>query len=234
MASPEMALRKRQQIANANRTMFIWVAAVSAVVGIAIVGSVFLVQQALFNEKVLKVKSTTASTLRKNNSAIPELENQVRQMNTNQGLIDSMAPNQTQPIRVVLDALPSEANSPAFGSSLQAKFLNDPALKIESLNIDPVAGVESQTDNSVVNASGSAKTDDSSHEIVFSFSVSTDGNNASALKDLLRKLERSIRAIDITSLKIESQSTRIVLSVDGRAFYEPAKTVELKEKTVKP
>jgi hypothetical protein len=234
MASQEMALRKRQQIANANRTMFMWVAIVSALVGIAIVGSIFLFQQAMFNEKVLKLKSTTASTLRANNRAIPELENQVRQMNTNQALTDSMAPNQTQPIRVVLDALPSDANSPAFGSSLQAKFLDDPALKIESLNVDPVAGVESQTDNGVVNASGTGIADASSHEITFRFSVSTDINNVSALKTLLQKLERSIRAIDPTSVKVETQGARIVLSVEGRAFYEPAKTVELKEKTVKP
>jgi len=233
MASQEMALRKRQQIANANRTMFMWVAIVSALVGIAIVGSVFLFQQAMFNEKVLKLKSTTASTLRSNNKAIPELENQVREMNTNQALTDAMAPNQTQPIRVVLDALPSDANSPAFGSSLQSKFLDDPALKIESLNVDPVAGVESQTDSSVVNAS-SSDTKNSEHEITFRFSVSTDINNVSALKALLQKLERSIRAIDLTSLKIETQGARIVLSVEGRAFYEPAKTVELKEKTVKP
>jgi len=233
MASQEMALRKRQQIANANRTMFMWVAIVSALVGIAIVGSIFLFQQAMFNEKVLKVKSTTASTLRANNKAIPELENQVREMNTNQALTDSMAPNQTQPIRVVLDALPSDANSPAFGSSLQAKFLDDPALKIESLNVDPVVGVESQTDTGVVNASSSSA-DRASHEITFRFSVSTDINNVSALKTLLQKLERSIRAIDPTSLKVETQGARIVLSVEGRAFYEPAKTVELKEKTVKP
>jgi hypothetical protein len=233
MASPEMALRKRQQIANANRTMFMWVAIVSALVGIAIVGSIFLFQQAMFNEKVLKLKSTTASTLRSNNKAIPELENQVREMNTNQALTDAMAPNQTQPIRVVLDALPSDANSPAFGSSLQAKFLNDPALKIESLNVDPVVGVESQTDSSVVNASRSDSSDNT-HEITFRFSVSTDINNVSALKALLQKLERSIRAIDPTSLKIETQGARILLSVEGRAFYEPAKTVELKEKTVKP
>jgi hypothetical protein len=233
MAGQEMALRKRQQIANANRMMFMWVAAISAVVGIAIVGSIFLFQKASFNEKVLTAKANTASTLHKNNQAIPELENQIREMNTNQALTDSMAPNQTQPIRVVLDALPSDANSSALGSSLQERFLNDPALKIESLSVDPVAGVESQSAGSVENASSTAS-DDSAHEITFRFSVSADIGNANALKDLLRKLERSIRAIDITTLKIETQGNRLLLVVDGRAFYEPAKTVELREKVIKP
>lgn len=234
MASQEMALRKRQQIANANRMMFTWVAAISAVVGISIVGSVFLFQKATFNEEVLQLKSKTASTLRANNSIIPELEDEVRQMNTNQALIDSMAPNQTQPIRVVLDALPSDANSSAFGASLQEKFLNDPALKVESLTVDPVAGVESQSAANVENAAAVTNDDDAAHEVTFRFSASVDSANASALKDLLQRLERSIRAIDLLTLKIETQGNRLLLIVEGRAFYEPAKTVELKEKTVKP
>jgi hypothetical protein len=234
MATPEMALRKRQQIANANRMMFIWVAAISAVVGISIVGSVFLFQKATFNEKVLNLKSKTASTLRANNNAIPQLENAVRQMNTNQALIDSMAPNQTQPIRVVLDALPSDANSSAFGASLQEKFLNDPALKIESLTVDPVLGVESQAAENVENATTATDDESVAHEITFRFSASADISNANALRDLLQRLERSIRAIDLLTLKIETQGNRLLLIVEGRAFYEPAKTVTLKEKTVKP
>lgn len=229
-----MALRKRQQIANANRMMFIWVAAISAVVGIAIVSSVFLFQKASFNEKVLGVKAKTASTLRANNKAVGDLEKQIRVLNTNQALKDSMAPNQTQPIRVVLDALPSDANSSAFGASLQEKFLNDSALKIESLTVDPVAGVESQDAGNVENAASVSETDGENHEITFRFSVSSDANNATALKNLLQKLERSIRAIDISTLKVETQGSRLLLAVEGRAFYEPAKTVELKEKTVKP
>lgn len=234
MASQEMALRKRQQIANANRTMFIWVAAISAVIGIAIVTSVFLFQKATFNEKVLSVKSKTASTLRANNAAIDDLEKEIRVLNTNQALKNSMAPNQTQPIRVVLDALPSDANSSAFGASLQEKFLNDPALKIESLTVDPVAGIESQSATNVENAASKSKNTDAASEITFRFAISADATNASALKDLLQKLERSIRAIDIRSLKIETQGNRLLLAVEGRAYYEPAKTVELKEKTVKP
>lgn len=234
MATQEMALRKRQQIANANRMMFIWVAAISAVVGIAIVSSVFLFQKATFNEKILGVKSKTASTLRANNNAVKGLEEEIKVLNTNQALKDAKAPNQNHPVRVVLDALPSDANSSAFGASLQEKFLNDPALKIESLTVDPVAGVESQAAANVENAASVVDTADTAHEITFRFSVSADANNPSALKDMLQRLERSIRAIDILTLKIESQGNRLLLAVEGRAFYEPAKTVELKEKTVKP
>ncbi|HTJ73646.1 MAG TPA: hypothetical protein VL481_03585 [Verrucomicrobiae bacterium] len=232
MAAQDVALRKRQQIANANRMMFTWVAVISAVVGIAIVVSLFLLQKAWFNEKVLAEKSKTASTLVHNNEVIGQLKDEVRVLNTNDALKSAMAPGESEPVQVVLDALPSEANSSAFGSSLQEKFLNDPALTIESLNVDPVAGVESQSDSNVQDASTTAGTGE--NQITFRFAVSTDVNNASVLKRLLQKLERSIRAIDITTLAVETQGTKLVLTVDGNAFYEPAKTVELKDKTVKP
>jgi hypothetical protein len=238
MATQDTAIRKRQQISNANRMMFIWVAAISALVGIALVASVFLLQKAWFNEKILAEKSKTAATLTKNNQVIGDLKDQIRVLNTNEALKSAMAPGESQPVQVVLDALPSDANSSAFGASLQQKFLNDSALTIESLNVDPVVGVESQTTNSnIQNASASntsTNTSSASNQITFKFSVSTDASNASALKSLLQRIERSIRTIDITSLTIETQDTRLVLTVSGNAFYEPAKTVQLKDETVKP
>ena len=234
MAVQDAAIRKRQQIANANRMMFIWVAAVSVIVGIAIVGSLFLVQKAWFNEKILAEKATTAGTLTKNNEVIDDLKNQIRVLNTNEALKSSMVSGESQPVQVVLDALPADANSSALGSSLQEKFLNGSGLTIESLNVDPVAGIESQTAQNVQDASKSSAVATVSNQINFRFSVSTGVNNASALKELLQKLERSIRAIDITTMTIETQGARLVLGVEGHAYYEPAKTVELKDKTVKP
>ena len=228
------AIRKRQQIAKANRTMFIWVAGVSAIVGIAIVASLFLLQKAWFNEKVLAEKGATSSTLIDNNKVIEELKNQIRVLNTNDALRSSMIQGESQPIQVVLDALPSDANSSALGSSLQEKFLNGSGLTIESLNVDPVQGVESRDEN-VKDASrpNSSDANGETNKITFRFSVSTGVNNVSAFKELLQKLERSIRAVDVTALSVETQGSRIILTVDGRAFYQPAKTVELKDKTVR-
>jgi len=232
MATQETALRKRQQIARANRMMFLWVAGASVVVGIAIVVSLFLVQKAWFNEKVLAEKARTASVLVDNNDVIEDLKDEIRVLNTNEALRSAMANGETQPIQVVLDALPADANSSALGSSLQERFLNDPALTIESLSVDPVAGVESLGDANVQDALSADN--ESDFQINFRFSVSTGVDNASALKSLLQRLERSIRAMNITMLTIETQGNRLILSVEGHAFYEPARTVELKDKTVTP
>jgi hypothetical protein len=237
MAVQEVALRKRQQISKANRTMFLWVAASSALVGIGIVVAVLLTQRALFNEKILGVKATTLTTLEKNIKNVDTLKQQIRVMNTNQALTDAMVPGETQPIRVVLDALPSDANSSAFGSSLQEYFLKDPSLQIEAFNVDVVPGVESQdpsTATTQVAAPVAGTNAPASNTINFSFSVSTDAANISALKTLLQKLERSIRTINVLAVSVEMQSNRIVLKVSGEAYYEPAMTVQLKDQVVKP
>lgn len=220
------ALRKRTQIAKANRTMLLWIAASSAIVGSALVIAFFLGQKLVYNEKVLAEKDKTVSILKFNNAAVPDLEAQVRVLDTNEALASAKAKDNDQTIQVILDALPSDANYLALGGSLQKKLLTGiSGLTLESLQVDPVIGVEILSDGSVQDASAS----DLDNQITFQFSVS---GSQTALRRVLTNLERSIRAIDITSLRIESQGSVQLMSVEARAFYEPARTIELYDKVV--
>jgi cell division protein FtsL len=226
----EAAIRKRSQISKANRTMFFWVAGASAFVGIALVVSIFLIQKIAFNERVLAAKDETVTRLNDNNKNITELESQVRALDSNELLINAKANPGDQAIQVILDALPSEANSLALGASLQNKLLNNiPGLTLESLQVDPVAGIESLSSVNDTGITGSTGTDGQS-QITFKFAASGD---EAALKQVLIRLEHSIRAIDVQTLHIESQGTARILSVTGRAFYEPTRIVELKDKVIK-
>ena len=220
------ALRKRQQIAGANRTMFFWVAGASVILGAALVISIFLVQKLLFNERVLAQKQKTASTLSENLDSINELKDKVRVLNTNAALKSTMTPDEQEPIQVVLDALPSAANPTAVGDSLQQKFLSDEGLKLESLTVDPVGGTED----------GAATTETTGQNTIgFHFTVTSSDVNT--IKTLLQKIERSIRTFDITTVKLDVQSNgdaAYSLSVDGVAFYQPAVNANLKETTISP
>jgi hypothetical protein len=231
MKPNDTALRKRTQISQANKTMFLWIAGASALVGFALVASIFLAQKLLFNEKILIEKNKTVSTLNADNKVVSDLETQVRVLDTNTDLAKVKANESDQTIQVILDALPSDANSLALGASLQNKLLaNIPGLTLESLAVDPVQGIESLGDPSVQSAS-STSTTTGDNEITFRFSVS---GNQTALLAALTNLERSIRTIDITHLQIENQGTSQVMTVQGRAFYEPVKNVSLYDKVVKP
>lgn len=230
MKPNDVAIRKRTQIAKANKTMFLWIAIASALVGSAIVVSFFLAQKALFNEKVLSEKQNTVSALDYNNKVTPDLEDQLRILDTNQALISAKASESDQAIQVILDALPSEANSNALGASLQNKLLAGiPGLTITTLQVIPIVGVETLTgDTTTVDASEQT----ASNAITLNFTVQ---GSQDALRSALQNLERSIRQIDITTIRVETQQTGMVsMTVTAKGYYEPAKVMQLKDKVVKP
>lgn len=221
------ALRKRAQIDLANRNMFLWVTGISVLVGFSLVGIIFLSQIMAFNGRVLSEKDKTVSNLKSNIKIVKDIEPKVKKLDANQALIYSKAKDDDQAVQVILDALPSEANSLALGASLQYVLLaNIENLVVESLQVNPVSGVETISEGGLV-VDGSLS---SSNEIDFNFSVKGD---EAALRQTLVNLEKSIRAIDVISIKIESQGDSRALSVQGKAFFEPAIKVELKEKMVK-
>lgn len=224
----DAALRKRSQIAKTNRTMLFWIAIASALVGAAAVVSIFLVQKLTYNERVLGTLQTTDSTLKQNLESVKSLQESIRVLDTNSALASVKANPEDQSLQVILDALPSDANSFALGASLQNKLLNGiDGLTIDSLQVDPVVGVETYTgDSTTVDAGAGA----AASEITFQFSVK---GTEQAMRKVLTNLEASIRTIKISSMHAEIKGQDIVLSVKGSAFYEPAKTIELQEKVQK-
>lgn len=238
MQQKNAALRKRSQIAKANKTMFITIAVVSVIVGFASVASMFLFQKLTFNEKILKEKGNTVSILKANNANIEELKNLIRVLDTNQVLESLKTSTDSSAVQVVLDALPSDANSSALGASLQNVLLNVPGVTIESLDVKPVDGVESlSSDSTTVSGTSAGTSTTTAITTSISFTASVTGDST-ALKTLLQKFEKSIRTIQVDSLKIENQTTvsgasLLNMSINGRAFYQAEKSIELKDKVVK-
>lgn len=212
-----IALRKRQKIQDSNKTMFAWIAGMSALVGLSLVVSWFLFQQLTFRTEVIGAKNDTLSTLKENNSIADELISNVRKYEANAALNSSKTDADDRTLQVILDALPSDANSLALGASLQEKLAAGiSGLTIESLKVDSAAAEK-----------GSSAT-----KIPFKMTVKAD--NADNLKDLLFRFERSIRTISIDNLTLERSSSEYTMTIDGHAYYEPAASLNLTEKTVKP
>ena len=220
----EAVVHKRQQIERSSRVMFLWVAGASVIVGFALVISWFLVQQIIFKEKVLSQKNEAISVLKNNNTAIEKLRSDLKVLETNSGLNASRINNDEKALQVVLDALPAEDNALSLGASLQKKLVNGVAgLSLDSLNMD-------QSDDATGNT-----IDDSTADLqTIHFNMEVSATNASALKELLQRFEKSIRVITIDSATIERTDSKVTMKISAHAYYSPAKSIELKKKDVKP
>jgi hypothetical protein len=231
MDKPTAGLRKRQQIRQANRMMMIWIAGISVVVGVSLVLIIFLAQKILFGEKVIFEKNKTVSVLEKNLTTVDALKGNVRVLNTNESLKATRLNDGGPPLQSVLDALPADANSTALASSLQTKLLTGvPGIVVETINVVPVGGLETTANGTSQTGTNSI----GSNQISFTFSVSADANNYSSLRQVLERLEKSIRPFNITSLSVEAQGSRVIMTATGVSYYNPAQTVELTSKVIKP
>ena len=215
------ALRKRQLIEKAGKNMFLWVAGAAVIFGMCAVLALSLFERITYRQAVINEKNKTVSTLKENIEVAEELKKGIRVLNTNDALNETPRLEDTEPVSVILDALPSTANSSALGASLQQNLLTGNGVSIEALTVDPIPGVE--------NLDGS---DITGNFISFSFTVSVTGGEANTLQSLLKRLERSIRTINLTSIVIERQGNKITLKADGVAYYQPAIEATLDEKTI--
>ncbi len=214
---------KRKAIADSNRQMFVWVAGMSAVVGICIVVAIFLGQQIRFRADVITKQTETLTTLSENNKAVDGLAKNVAVLETNEALNSAKATPDEKALQVILDALPADRNTLAIGSSLQQNLLTG----INGLAIDRIT-VDS-TDSASTTASASSNT--------IPLQIVVSSTSANALKDMLVRLERSIRVIDVKGLEIErsdsDSGTKYQMSLQAVAYFEPAVELKLSDKVVK-
>lgn len=212
-------------LSGLGKNMFIWVVVGSVVASISIVLAILFVQRILFMNKVISEKDKTYKTLIANNKAIPDLQNSIRALNSNQELINSKAKLTDEAIQVVLDALPTEPNYAALGASFQQVLLaNTPGITVVNLTINKDQNGTSTT------SSNQSKKVPGAYEILFSFSVKGD---TKALYNLLSYLERSIRVLSTKTMTITSSGNEQVLTVTGAAYYQPEKTVKVTSKDIK-
>mgnify|MGYP000392387677 FL=1 len=222
----DVAVRKRQQIDSSRKTMFIFVAGAAFLAGIALVISIFLIQQIVFHSKVIIEKQSTIFRLDKNLESVDELKKNVRVLETNSALNSVKANSENSALQTVLDALPDNPNADAFGASIKNKFVDT----VEGLTLDnlSVTSPNSRGEESEDNNSESA---DSPNTLHFSLEVS---GSADKLRELLTKFERSIRVIELKSFEIHTSEDKLSLTIQGVAYYEPAQKIHLEKKVVKP
>lgn len=215
---------KQRAIDKSKQTMFIWIAAMSAVIGICVVVAIFLVQLISYKANVLNQTKATADTLHQNNKVAQELVNNVVALNANTALGQAKAYDSQEPLAVVLDALPADYNSLAFGSSLQQKLLSN----IDGLSVESIIVDNGSTDSDGGSDATTTTTSDSSVPVT----IQATATNINAVQETLRRLERSIRVIDVDSFTLETTDPGYSINIEAHAYYQPEKSVQLTNKTI--
>lgn len=230
----DTAIRKRQLIAKANRTVFITVAIASAIVGIATVLGTFLVREMMFNAKVIGEQDKSIATLKSNITNVKDLESKMETLQTNSALLSSRASTEDNALRVILDALPASENTAALGASLSNKLLNVPGVEIDSISVN-TASADSTTSAGTTTDSATSSSSQSNtaspQPIEFSFSVTS--SSPSNILTVIQNLEKSIRTVNIKTFRIEQNKENMTLTVTADAYYLTQADINLRTQTIK-
>ncbi len=219
------AVRKRQQIQNANRTMLIWVALASAVVTICLVLGYNFVQTIMYNNKVISAKNATNKVLKENIAAIDTLKQNVNALQADKALIALKADTNDTAFQVVIDALPTVDDRTALAASLQQKILAQSGVTIEQVTV---------TDTSAALSSGATAAGSVASQVQqINFSFTIDGDYASINK-AIQDIERTIRPISIDSVTLQGTANQLQATVAATTYYLPSVNYQLGSQEVQP
>lgn len=215
-------LKKRQQIASANKMIFVWVIVASVAVSLCGVTMQFLVRQAIFNQKIISAKLETQGTLAKNIENVAKLKQNVDALQADTRLAQVKANPSDTNLKVVLDALPTTDDRTALGASLQQVIL-------------PKSGVNTSDITTVSQASSDATTPlaTSSETPTANFTFAATGDYP-RIKSMLSDLERTIRPLNVQKLSLQGVDGQVKAAVEGVTYYLPPQTVQLGKKSIKP
>lgn len=244
----EVAFLKRNAINKANQTMFLAVAGAALIAGASVVGMVYLFRIYSFNTKVLTEQDKSISTITQNIDNINDLKKRLGSLETNENLNKQNLKSNADDggLRVIADALPDSENASGLGSALQKKIFSD-GVTLDAFNIESSDSNSLSTSASTSVSSESSNIPEGVKDIQFTASISASFPNEGSPEDIknketaaynnivntLQKMEKSIRAINVTSFKFERSINKFTLTLSAKSYYYPKYVMTLDSNKVK-
>lgn len=224
MAQGQISL-KRIGVNKTNGRIFVIIAAAAFLVVFFLMGSYMLFKQLTYQNKVMGVKRDAVKQLEANVKASGTLVSSYESFiaspqNLIGGVPEGNGPRDGNNAKIVLDALPSKYDFPALAASLE-KVLTDQHVSIKSIT---------GTDDEIVQAGQQGGGASQPVEIPFEISVTGD---YSSIQGVITALDRSIRPFQILSTKVAGDQDSLSLTVTGKTFYQPEKSLTITKKVVK-
>lgn len=205
--------------------MFLWVIVASIAIAICLVLGQFMVRQLLFNNKIIGAKNEAHATLQSNAESFKTLKQEVNKLISNQNLSSLRVSETDTALQVIIDALPTSDDRVGLATSLQQIVLARSGVGIESINVidggQTIGGIAGEVPVASVGVT----------EIPFTVVII---GNYDQIQKALGDLEKSIRPISIDRIEIDGSGTQLRAAIAAKTFFLPAKTVEVKQETIKP
>lgn len=215
---------KRELISKANSTMVATVAIGAFLIVFSIVASRNLWVTRTHQDKVAKKKEDAVKQLEANKESVKKLQISYQEFMASPDNIIGGNPTGSgdrdgDNARIVLDALPSKYDFPAFITGVN-KLLETKSLAATSLT---------GTDDEIAQKDSKSTT-----PVEVPFVLGGEANSFQQAKDFMLALEQSIRPIKVNKITITAgKSSQIQLNVDATSYYLPAKGITINKETIK-
>jgi hypothetical protein len=225
MVSPLAVSTKRIQIDKANARIVAYVGVAAFILVFSLVATKTLFSQATYQNHVISKKRAAVTQLKTDISATGQLKTSY------QGFVDTAQnvlggdPKGTGPkdgdnAKIVLDALPSSYDFPGLQASLEA------LLASQNVKIDSMTG----TDDEVAQSGNQSSVTPQPVQIPFSVTVEGD---YTGIQNVITAFEKSIRPMQIQTLGIAGNQSKLTLTITAQTYYQPAKSLNINKEVVK-
>lgn len=215
---------KRALIDKANSSMVISVALAAFLVMFTVVAGRALWSQRSYQARVIGEKEKAVTQLEENIQSVEKLEVSYKEfVNTPDNVLggnpSGTGDRDGNNAKIVLDALPSKYDFPAFITSLEK------LLRTKNFQLKSIGG----NDDEASQANSTSK-----DPVEIPFEIETTAANYNNLQEFLVSLEQSIRPLKTKSLSISGGGNeQISVQIEGVSYFQAGRGLTIEEKVVK-
>lgn len=231
---------KKLQIDKATKTMVISASVAVFITIFSLVAGHSLYKVLTFQNALITNQIATSAKLKQDIASKNKLFNSYYSLihqNPNElgQQINGSGQNSGNNAKLILDALPSQYDYPAFASSLEY-LLTQNGVTITSFtggDQSTTTGAGSTPAPATPTGSPSASTVNlgSSVPIPFTFSVT---GSYTAIQSLFKIFTQSIRPFDFQTIELSGSDSGLTLTASGQAYYQPAITFKVTHQELTP
>ena len=219
VSAKHLQINKSQSVILGSAAIAAFLLVFSAVSGKA------LVDQIIYNNKIISAKKQAVSQLEKNVAASDQLVGAYKAfVGPSQNMIGGnptgSGPRDGDNAKLTLNALPSKYDFPALTTSLE-KILSS-----QNLEIANITG----NDDEVAQSGNGSSPEPKPVEMPIEATATGGYTNIQTAVDLLGK---SIRPFQVDSLQLSGNQTKMTMTLKARTYFQPALNFDVTKKAVK-